>query len=65
MTPSSSKVCLACGRGEAEIPLICIDYRGQRTWICPQHMPVLIHNPTELVGRLSGAEDMRPADHND
>ena len=65
MTEQNGKACLACRRGENETPLICIDYQGQRTWICPEHMPVLIHNPTDLVGRLSGAEKMKPAEHED
>ena len=57
--------CLACGRGEGEIPLITLRYLGERRWICPQHLPILIHDPTQLAGRLPGAEDLRPADHHD
>jgi hypothetical protein len=61
----AEKSCLACGRGESETPLVCLDYQGQRTWICPQHMPVLIHDPQQLIGRLSGAENLKPADTHD
>ena len=53
------KGCLECGRGDMETPLILLEYRGTRYWICPQHMPVLIHNPAQLVGRLPGAEDLK------
>lgn len=57
--------CLECDRGSNEIPLLSIEYRGSRLWICPQHLPVLIHDPTRLAGKLSGAEHMKPADHHD
>ncbi len=62
---SANKACLVCKRDEQETPLVCIDYRGERTWICPQHMPQLIHNPQELVGLLAGAENLKPADGSD
>ncbi len=65
MTDKNSKRCLACERGSDVTPLIAIEYRGERLWICPQHLPVLIHDPGQLVGRLVGAEDMRPADRHD
>jgi hypothetical protein len=42
-----------------------LEYQGARLWICPQHMPILIHNPMELAGLLEGAEAMKPADHHD
>lgn len=58
---TEKKVCLACDRGSDEIPLICLEYRGDRLWICPQHMPLLIHQPERLVGRLPGAESLKPA----
>lgn len=66
MTDSATeKKCLACGRDEHATPLICIDYQGERTWICPQHMPILIHNPAELDGMLDNARNLKPADHHD
>jgi hypothetical protein len=34
-------------------------------WICPQHLPLLIHNPQQLAGKLAGAENLKPADHHD
>lgn len=61
----SDYACLACGRISDEIPLISLEYRGSRFWICPQHLPVLIHDPGRLTGLLPGAEDMEPADHHD
>jgi hypothetical protein len=46
-------------------PLIALTYRGGSYWICPQHLPILIHDPARLSGRLPGAEDLRPADQHD
>jgi hypothetical protein len=57
--------CIACQRDEAATPLVALQYRGQALWICPQHLPILIHDPARLVGLLPGAEDLKPADHHD
>lgn len=59
------KTCLACERGPDEVPLLTLEYRGRTLWICPQHLPVLIHDPARLVGRLPGAEGLAPAEHHD
>ncbi len=55
----NSKVCLFCKRGEQEVPLLAVDFKSNHYWICPQHMPTLIHNPTQLEGMLPGAEDLQ------
>jgi hypothetical protein len=57
--------CLACSRTSQEIPLVHLEYLGGRYWICPQHLPQLIHDPARLIGLLPGAERLRPADHHD
>jgi hypothetical protein len=62
---SSEPRCLACERGQDATPLIRLQYRSDRFWICPQHLPLLIHDPAQLIGRLPGAEDLSPADHQD
>lgn len=59
------KACLACDRGPEETPLIVLEYQGSTRWICPQHLPLLIHEPARLAGRLPGAADLRPAEHHD
>lgn len=59
------KTCLACGRGDDDTPLIRIEYRARAMWICPQHLPTLIHEPHKLAGMLPGAEHLHPADHGD
>ncbi len=61
----SDEVCLACGRGSDETPLVSLEYKGSTLRICPQHLPVLIHDPHQLIGRLPGAEKLTPADHED
>ena len=66
MTPSDEAPrCLACQRDSHATPLVALEYQDTRMWICPQHLPVLIHDPTQLVGLLDGAEKMKPAEHHD
>ena len=57
--------CLACGRDKQQTPLLALEYRESQLWICPQHLPVLIHNPQQLIGRLPGAESLSPAEQHD
>ncbi len=64
-SPEPNKTCLACNRSDQETPLVCLDYQNTRFWICPQHLPLLIHHPQRLIGLLPGAEHLRPADHHD
>ncbi|MEK6565074.1 MAG: hypothetical protein AABZ41_00035 [Bacteroidota bacterium] len=64
MTGQSTQ-CVACGRSQNEIPLITLSFQGKNFWICPQHLPVLIHNPQLLIGKLPGAEGMSAAEHHD
>jgi hypothetical protein len=64
-TPASDARCLACGRTSQETPLILLEYLEKDYHICPQHLPVLIHDPARLVGTLPGAERLEPAEHHD
>lgn len=57
--------CAYCERGSDRVPLVSLLYRDAATWICTQHLPVLIHNPSMLIGKLAGAEHLAPADHHD
>jgi hypothetical protein len=59
------KQCLACKRGPAETPLVTLEYMDGSFWICPQHLPVLIHDPSKLIGMLPGAENLKPAEQKD
>ena len=63
--PVTSPTCLVCKRGEEETPLLQLRYQGDALWLCPQHLPILIHDPTSLEGLLPGAEKLTPADSPD
>ncbi len=65
MSTEPRPVCLFCRRDDRLTPLVALRYRDASTWICPQHLPVLIHDPQRLVGVLPGAESLAPADHHD
>lgn len=62
---SDSAGCIVCKRGSADVPLISFRFKGSDLWICPQHLPILIHDPGKLIDVLPGAEGLSPADHHD
>ena len=62
---SDKTVCVMCGRGDDLAPLIAFRFQGEERTICSQHLPVLIHDPAQLAGRLKGAENLEPAEHKD
>ncbi|MFN2238765.1 MAG: hypothetical protein ABR524_05180 [Thermoanaerobaculia bacterium] len=57
--------CIACDAGSDTMPLIEFEYRGERHRICSAHLPILIHDPGQLHGRLAGAETLPASEHND
>jgi hypothetical protein len=57
--------CLNCNRSENVIPLINLSYSGKPAYICSHCMPMLIHHPETLIGKIAGAENIPPAEHND
>lgn len=61
----NERSCLLCERGSDVTPLLSLEYRGSTLRICPQHLPVLIHDPTRLVGILPGAEELQPSEIHD
>jgi hypothetical protein len=63
--PEPDTRCLACGTDSSQVPLIRLEYLGTAYWICPQHLPILIHDPGRLTGALPGAERLQPSDHHD
>jgi hypothetical protein len=65
MANPSQPQCIACERTASQIPLITLEFQNRTFWICPQHLPVLIHDPKMLTGKLPGAEGMEPADHHE
>ena len=57
--------CVYCRRDSQQVPLITLTYGGGEFHICPQHMPILIHDPARLIDKLPGADRLAPADHHD
>jgi hypothetical protein len=55
--------CLNCEKKEDEIPLLCLRYQSTDVYICPQCLPILIHKPAELAGKLPGLENVQPTQH--
>lgn len=58
---SDTKKCLVCSKPSTEIPVTKFYYQESEFYICPQHIPVLIHNPQQLVGLLDGADKLKGA----
>ena len=56
---SQSKVCIVCKKASMETPVTKFYHKDSEFYICPQHLPVLIHNPQELVGLLDGADTLK------
>lgn len=59
------KSCLNCKSSENEIPLVTLTYTSKPAYICSRCLPLLIHHPDQLIGRLEGAENIPPAEHSD
>lgn len=59
----TEKICLNCGRNSHEIPLLKLEYKGEEYQLCPQCLPVMIHKPQNLAGKLPGAEHFSAANH--
>jgi hypothetical protein len=58
----NEKHCLNCSITENEIPLVNLVYSGKNIFICSRCLPLLIHQPERLIGKLEGAEKIFPAD---
>jgi hypothetical protein len=58
-----AKQCLNCRRTDEAVPLITLQFMGGTVWMCPQCLPILIHSPQKLTGKLPGAETMDGSKH--
>ncbi len=58
--PEMISSCLYCGRSSSEVPLLRMLYQGKEIYICPQHLPILIHHPAQLADKLPGAQNFGP-----
>jgi hypothetical protein len=59
MTDTQSS-CVYCERTSDQVPLLVLRYQAAEMWICPQHLPILTHQPARLAGKLPGAENLAP-----
>ncbi|MBC8496175.1 MAG: hypothetical protein ISS57_07710 [Anaerolineales bacterium] len=55
--------CVHCERTSEQVPLIQMNFQGNHYWICPQHLPIVIHKPQMLVGKLPGVENLKGEEH--
>ncbi len=62
---TNKTICIFCERSDESTPLLSLTYQNKTFSICPQHLPVLIHDPSQLIGKLPGAENLSPAEHHD
>jgi hypothetical protein len=53
---SNQPQCAHCQRGADKVPLFPLQYQGEDKWICPQHLPILIHRPALLADKFPGME---------
>jgi hypothetical protein len=58
-----SKTCLFCGIDSQNAPLVTLQYQGKQIYICTAHLPILIHEPGSLAGKLPGAEKLEGHSH--
>lgn len=59
-TGDVSEKCLVCERNAEQVPLVALRHKGQNYWICPEHLPILIHKPHTLTDKLPGASALGP-----
>jgi hypothetical protein len=52
------KTCVFCDVDSDTLPLVTMTYQDKNYYICPEHLPVLIHQPQKLAGKLPGAEKL-------
>ena len=62
MTEKKSRICVSCGQDDSQVPLILFYYQGQERHICTEHLPVLIHTPAKLTGKLPDMDKINPVD---
>jgi hypothetical protein len=57
------KSCIVCKKSSQLVPLIALQYQSQEYYICPEHFPLLIHQPEKLSGILPGADKLQGHTH--
>ncbi len=56
---STTRECIICKSSAHETPVTKFYHKDTHFYICSQHIPILIHNPQELVGLLDGADKLQ------
>lgn len=59
----NTRQCIACGQSDEQVPLLPVIFAGNEYYICPGDLPVLIHHPDQLSGKLPGAANLTPHQH--
>ena len=59
----STAICVHCQRSSEQVPLLQLEFNGEIKWICPQHLPILIHKPELLIDQFPGMDIQEAADH--
>ena len=52
--------CFYCEIKSNDVPLFKMTFKGNELYVCPQHVPLLIHDPAKLTGKLEGSENLKP-----
>jgi hypothetical protein len=55
--------CLCCEKTDQEAPILRVFFRENETAIYSSCLPILIHRPHGLAGKLEGAETIHSLDH--
>jgi len=55
---NQEKKCIICSKNKEQVPLLKFDFKNTHFWICSQHIPVIIHDPTQLEGLLPDADKL-------
>ena len=58
MTDTKKPTCIHCSRSDEHVPLLTMIYKGGEYQICSEHLPVLIHSPHKLTGKLPDADKL-------
>jgi hypothetical protein len=60
---SDTHQCVACNRTKEEVPLLVLVHKDEQFHICPEHLPILIHQPHKLADVLPGVASLDPGSH--
>lgn len=52
----TTPICIYCEQSSQHVPLLPFIFNDQQHWICPQHLPILIHKPEQLSDKLPGMQ---------